>query len=81
MITYQKRAEHVETDEINNGEVAPTRVLLPGVVVRLGVAELPRKAGQHDLLPGFARGTPCLDEEKGLFRRRKSNLKLRPPRH
>lgn len=44
-IIYQKGAEHVKTDEVNNGEVAPTRVLLPGVVIRLGVTQLPGEAG------------------------------------
>lgn len=32
-ITYQKCTEHIKTDEINDGEVAPTCVLLPGVVI------------------------------------------------
>ena len=45
LITYQKCAEHIKTDEINDGEVAPTCVFLPGVVIRVGVALLPREAG------------------------------------
>lgn len=68
LITYQKRAEHVKTDEIHDGEVAPTGVLLPRVVIRLGVTELPREAGQHDLLPGLTCRTPFLEEaKKGLL--------------
>lgn len=61
LITYQKCAEHVKTDEIDNGKVAPAGVLLPGVVIGLGVTELSREAGQHDFLPGLPRRTPFLD--------------------
>lgn len=64
LLTYQKRTEHVKADEVHDGEVAPTRVLLPGVVIRLGVTELPREAGQHDLLPGLAGRTPFLERAK-----------------
>lgn len=75
-IIYQKGAEHVKTDEVNNGEVAPTRVLLPGVVIRLGVTQLPGEAGQHDLLPGLPRCTPFqIKKRKGVSGgRRESRL-------
>lgn len=55
---YQESAEHVEADEVDNGEAAAAGSLLSGVVVRLWIAQLPWQTGQHDLLPGFTCGTP-----------------------
>lgn len=63
-VTYQESAQHVETDEVDDGKVAAACVLLPGVVIRLRVTQLSREAGQHDLLPGLARSTPYVDQGK-----------------
>lgn len=54
---YQEGAEHVESDEINYGKSTATRHLLPRVVVRLWVTQLPWHTGQHNLLPCLSSGT------------------------
>lgn len=59
MTRYQESAEHVEADEVDDGEAAAAGSLLAGVVIRLGIAQLPGQTGQHDLLPGFPSGTPA----------------------
>ena len=55
---YQEGAEHVEADEVDDGEAAAT-ALLP----RLRVTIFARHTGQHYLLPCFTCRTP--GEEKG----------------
>lgn len=55
---YQERTEHVKADEVDNGKVAPTSVLLSRVIIGVWVAQLPWEAGKHDLLPGFPCRTP-----------------------
>lgn len=73
-IIYQKGAEHVKTDEVNNGEVAPARVLLPGAVIGVGVTQLPGEAG----LP---RCTPFqITKRKGVSGGRRES-RLRPSRN
>lgn len=54
---YQEGAEHVEGNEIDDGEAAATCHLLSGVVVGLRVAQFSRHTGQHDLLPCLPSGT------------------------
>lgn len=56
-MSHQKSAQHEEADEVNNGKVAATAKLLPRLIVRLWVAALPRKTGEHDLLPRLTCGT------------------------
>ena len=55
---YQEGAEHVETDEVDDGKATATRLLPTGVVVGVRVTQLPWQARQHDVLPRFSRGTP-----------------------
>jgi len=55
---HQEGTEHVEADEVDDGEAAATALLLPEVVVRVRVTLLAGQAGQHNLLPGLARRTP-----------------------
>lgn len=56
--THQEGTQHEEADEIDNSKVATTSEFLPRFIIRLRVTALARQAGQHDLLPGFPRGTP-----------------------
>lgn len=55
---YQESTEHVEADEVDNGEAAAAGSLLSLVVFRLWITQFPRQTGQHDLLPGLSCGTP-----------------------
>lgn len=48
---YQESTKHVEGDEVDDGEAAAAGSLLSRVVVRLGITQLSRQTGQHDLLP------------------------------
>lgn len=64
---YQECTEHVEADEVDDGKAAAAGSLLSGVVVRLGVTQFPRQAGQHNLLPRLACGTPDSKQETVLF--------------
>ncbi len=61
---YQESTEHVEADEVDNGEAAAARSLLSGVVVWLRITQLPWQTGQHDLLPGLTCGTPNIEPEQ-----------------
>lgn len=63
---YQESTEHVEADEVDNGEAAATGSLLSGVVVWLWITQLPWQTGQHDLLPGLTCGTPNIEQETTL---------------
>lgn len=65
MCAYQEGAQHVEGDEVNYCESTATRHLLPGVVVGLWVAQFPRHAGQHDLLPRLSSGAPGATDRHG----------------
>lgn len=60
---YQESTEHVEANEVDNGEAAAAGSLLSRVVVGLWIAQLPRQTGQHDLLPGLACGTSNTEQE------------------
>lgn len=57
---YQEGTEHVEADEVEDGEAAATgRLPFRAVVgLRLWGALLPWHAGQHDVLPCLPSGTP-----------------------
>ena len=57
---YQEGAEHVEADEVDDGEAAAT--VLP-LLPRLRVTRFTRHTGQHYLLPRLTCRTP--GEEKG----------------
>ena len=65
---YQEGAEHVEADEVDDGEAAPAGELLSWVVVGLGVAQLPAHARQHDVLPRLPRRTPVTTETHNAAR-------------
>lgn len=58
--THQEGTEHVEADEVEDGEAAAAGVVgFSGVGwLRLGVALLVWETCQHDFLPGLASGTP-----------------------
>lgn len=60
---HQECTEHVEADEIDDGEAAAAGPLLSGVVVWLGITQLPWQTGQHDLLPRLTCGTPESKQE------------------
>lgn len=57
---YQEGTEHVEADEVEDGEAAAAGGLPFRAVagLRLWSTLLARHAGQHDVLPGLPSGTP-----------------------
>lgn len=65
--TYQEGTEHVEADEVEDGEAAAAGVVgFSGVGwLRLGVALLVWETCQHDFLPGLASGTPGHSRGRG----------------
>lgn len=62
---YQKSTEHVEADEVDDGEAAAAGSFLSGVVVGLRITQLSWQTGQHDLLPGLTGGTPNIQQQPG----------------
>lgn len=63
---YQEGTEHVEADEVEDGEAAATgRLPFCAVVgLRLRGALLPWHAGQHDVLPCLPSGTPGAERQE-----------------
>lgn len=56
--THQEGAEHVEADEVEDGEAAAAGVVIHDAVnLRIRVTHLVGETGQHNLLPGFTRRT------------------------
>lgn len=60
---YQESTEHVEANEVDNGEATAAGSLLSRVVVGLWITQLPRQTSQHDLLPGLTCGTSNTEQE------------------
>lgn len=57
-VSHQEGTQHVEADKIVVGKVRAAGVLLARCVVRRGVTQLARAAGQQDLLPRLPCRTP-----------------------
>lgn len=58
---HQEGTQAVEAQEVDDGKVGPTGVLLSWQDLRLGVTLLPVHGSHHDLLPVLSSGTSGRD--------------------